>query len=161
MRCWAARSSLTGTTSWFAPTAAELPLAIRWCHRRTTEGEISSSRANSATVSSWRTTRAICFCLNSVVKMRDHPIPADTFPSDDPPLRSQITLPKLPRRIGVQSTANSLDADELRGTLPNRLTPEEEKRLRGLAVAAQALHLRLHLLPRNTVRSVERMQQNL
>ena len=28
------------------------------------------------------------------------------FPSDDPPLRSQITLPKLPRRIGVQSNCS-------------------------------------------------------
>ena len=70
MRCWAARSSLTGTTSWFEATAAELPFVLRCCHRRTTEGETASSRANSESVSYWRTTRAICSCLNCVVKKR-------------------------------------------------------------------------------------------
>ena len=38
MRCWTARSSLTGTTSWFEATAAELPFVLRCCHRRTYRG---------------------------------------------------------------------------------------------------------------------------
>lgn len=29
MRCWAAQRALTGTTSWFAPTAADPPLDHR------------------------------------------------------------------------------------------------------------------------------------
>jgi hypothetical protein len=51
IRCCASRSSLSGTTSSFVLTAAALPLLLRCCYRRTTDGEIANSRASSEIVS--------------------------------------------------------------------------------------------------------------
>src|SRR5260370_13191663 len=44
--------------------------SLKWCQRRTTEGEIANSRANSESVSSPRAKRASCSCLNGVVNSR-------------------------------------------------------------------------------------------
>ena len=75
MRCWAARSSLAGTTSSFAATAVVLPRSARCFHRRTTDCSTWSSRLSSASVSSFRSTRPICSRLNSGLKIRRPSVP--------------------------------------------------------------------------------------
>jgi hypothetical protein len=103
MRCCAVRSSLAGTTGSFAVTAAVLPSLLSRCHCRTNCGAPTSSRANSATVTSAGSADGLLPLELRGKRSDDHLPCADALPSEHPPLRSKPTLPKEPRRIGVQS----------------------------------------------------------